>query len=106
MSRRATSKWLCFIASMPRSKSTTSGCLESIFARGLVTFLLVQAVVIARIATRAMMGNLDDIKTSVFRLNPGFKGFKVSPHFETLKDWNFKNVTLDFQKRRVERRLQ
>src|SRR5438132_1571308 len=54
MSRREMSKWLCFIASMPRSNSTLSGCLESTLARGLLTFLLVQAVVSASVAARAI----------------------------------------------------
>ena len=40
---RATSKRLCFMASMARSNRTLSGCLEPTFASGLLTFLLVQA---------------------------------------------------------------
>src|SRR5215472_10698110 len=41
---RATSKRLCFNASMARSNRTLSGCLEPTLASGLLTFLLVQAV--------------------------------------------------------------
>src|SRR6185503_16270000 len=59
---RATSKRLCFIASMPRSKSTLSGCLESTFARGLLTFLLVQAVVSANVRPSAITGVRKDMK--------------------------------------------
>src|SRR5712691_12820140 len=40
---RATSKRLCFIASIDRSNSTLSGCFDPKFANGLLTFLLVQA---------------------------------------------------------------
>src|SRR5207237_6205107 len=59
MSRRAMSKRLCFIASMPRSNKTLSGCLESTLASGLSTFLLVQAVVIASVAARAITEDRD-----------------------------------------------
>src|ERR1700761_9097698 len=47
---RATSYLPCFIASMARSNSTLSGCLESTFAIGLVTFLLMQPVAASRAA--------------------------------------------------------
>src|SRR5207302_9264748 len=53
------SKRLCFIASMPRSNKTLSGCLESTLASGLSTFLLVQAVVIASVAARAITEDRD-----------------------------------------------
>src|SRR6266496_6007075 len=49
---------------MPRSKRTLSGCLESTLASGLLTFLLVQAVVSASIAARAITGVRRDMKTS------------------------------------------
>src|SRR5579862_9883135 len=39
---RATSKRLCFIASIDRSNSTLSGCFEPTFARGFADFLFVQ----------------------------------------------------------------
>src|SRR5207248_1316270 len=42
---RATSKRLCFIASIDRSNKTLSGCLDPIFASGLTDFLLVQPTV-------------------------------------------------------------
>src|SRR5882757_2890683 len=42
---RATSKRLCFIASIDRSNNTLSGCLDPTFASGLTDFLLVQATV-------------------------------------------------------------
>ena len=64
MSRRAMSKWLCFIASMPRSNRTLSGCLESTLANGLLTFLLVHAVVSASVAARAITVIRKDMKTS------------------------------------------
>src|SRR6267143_1586965 len=43
---RATSKRLCFMASMALSKRTLSGCLEPTLDSGLTDFLFVQAVVI------------------------------------------------------------
>src|SRR5258707_14181530 len=55
---RATSKRLCFMASMALSKRTLSGCLEPTFDRGLTDFLLVQAAgidgSIAKNATKAI----------------------------------------------------
>src|SRR5271169_6273277 len=42
---RATSKRLCFIASMALSNNTLSGCFEPTLARGLTDFLLVHAAV-------------------------------------------------------------
>ena len=44
---RATSKRLCFIASMALSNSTLSGCLDPTLASGLTDFLLVQPTVSA-----------------------------------------------------------
>src|ERR1700731_65304 len=44
---RATSKRLCFIASMALSNRTLSGCLELTLARGFLDFLLVQADVMS-----------------------------------------------------------
>src|ERR1700739_3489663 len=44
---RATSKRLCFIASMALSNRTLSGCLEATLARGFLDFLLVQAAVMS-----------------------------------------------------------
>src|SRR5690348_16658079 len=66
MSRRATSKRLCFIASMPRSNRILSGCLESTFASGLLTFLLVQAVVNANMAASAIARLRKFMQTSKF----------------------------------------
>ena len=40
---RATSKRLCFIASMALSNRTLSGCFEPTLARGLTDFLFVHA---------------------------------------------------------------
>src|SRR5437879_11238637 len=54
---------------MPRSNNTLSGCLESTFASGLSTFLLVHAVVSASVPTRTITGMRKDMKTSVNR-NP------------------------------------
>src|ERR1700691_4823480 len=42
---RATSKRLCFMASMALSNRTLSGCLVSTLASGFFAFLLVQAAV-------------------------------------------------------------
>src|SRR5258706_1533930 len=50
---------------MPRSKRTLSGCLESTFASGLLTFLLVQAVVIASVAANAITLIRRDMNTSI-----------------------------------------
>src|SRR6266849_7085457 len=65
---RATSKRLCFIASMDRSNSTLSGCFDPTLASGLTDFLLVQATVIAsnRLSTGISELRRDrcDIKTS------------------------------------------
>src|ERR1700691_1759906 len=44
---RATSKRLCFIASMALSNNTLSGCFDPTLARGLTDFLLLQATVAA-----------------------------------------------------------
>src|SRR5580692_7410247 len=60
---RATSKRLCFMASMARSNRTLSGCFESTFAIGLVTFLFVpQAKVKASTLKRRITGIRRDIK--------------------------------------------
>src|SRR5215468_1362381 len=61
---RATSKRLCFIASMARSNSTLSGCLEPTLASGLLTFLLVQPMLSASAPSRTIVGKLRDIRTS------------------------------------------
>src|SRR5215468_4551865 len=61
---RATSKRLCFIASMARSNRTLSGCLEPTFASGLLTFLLVQPTLSASAPSRTIVGKLRDIRTS------------------------------------------
>src|SRR4029077_15305803 len=62
---RATSKRLCFMASMARSNRTLSGCLEPTFASGLLTFLLVQAAVRASSApSRATHETRRRIETS------------------------------------------
>src|SRR5579872_4096783 len=52
---RATSKRLCFMASMALSKRTLSGCLEPTLARGLTDFLLEQAAVSSSNAARNAM---------------------------------------------------
>src|SRR5215472_14646672 len=62
---RATSKRLCFMASMARSKRTLSGCFEPTLARGLLTFLFVQAAVKARnTPNKAITGVRRIIETS------------------------------------------
>src|SRR3981081_2745861 len=60
---RATSKRLCFMASMALSKRTLSGCFEPTFDSGLTDFLFVQAAVInSSIAKNATNGIRRDIK--------------------------------------------
>src|SRR5580700_1458780 len=62
---RATSKRLCFIASMALSNSTLSGCFVPTLANGLTDFLLVQPTVSAsKMASAAINENRRDIKTS------------------------------------------
>src|SRR6266513_4611118 len=62
---RATSKRLCFIASMARSNRTLSGCLDPTLASGLLTFLLVQAAQVTSSAPNRMMtGTRRCIRTS------------------------------------------
>ena len=52
---RATSKRLCFMASIARSKRTLSGCLDPTFDSGLLTFLLLHATVMANNNPRTTM---------------------------------------------------
>src|SRR4029077_19334666 len=59
---RATSKRLCFMASMARSNRTLSGCFEPTFASGLLTFLLVQPTANASTPSRRMTGIRRDIE--------------------------------------------
>src|ERR1700723_812571 len=60
---RATSKRLCFIASMALSTKTLSGCFEPTLARGLTAFLLEQAAVMIRsVANSAMRETRRDIR--------------------------------------------
>src|ERR1700733_297893 len=60
---RATSKRLCFIASMALSNSTLSGCFDPTLANGLTAFLLVQPTVSAsRMASPAINENRRDIR--------------------------------------------
>src|ERR1700752_1628640 len=61
---RATSKRLCFMASMARSNRTLSGCFEPTFARGLLTFLFVQAAQKSSAPRRITTEIRRDIKTS------------------------------------------
>src|SRR5271165_176716 len=64
---RATSKRLCFMASMERSNRTLSGCLEPTLASGLLTFLLVQAAVKASkraSSARTEIRRIEDLKES------------------------------------------
>src|SRR5205823_681847 len=57
----ATSKRLCFMASIARSNKTLSGCLEPTFASGLVTFLFVQPTARASMHSRITTGIRRDI---------------------------------------------
>src|SRR5579885_509274 len=61
---RATSKRLCFSASMARSNNTLSGCLEPTLERGLLTFLLVQATLQSSAPSRTTTETKRDIRTS------------------------------------------
>src|SRR6476619_3817712 len=74
---RATSKRLCFIASMARSKRTLSGCLEPTLANGLLTFLLVQPMLNASAPSKTIVGKLRDIRTSLFGSEPGCCGMHL-----------------------------
>src|SRR5271157_1568617 len=64
---RATSKRLCFMASMARSKSTLSGCFDPTLARGLTDFLLVQATVKASSKAR---NKTKELRRTIQHLNP------------------------------------
>src|SRR5271165_5613184 len=88
---RATSKRLCFIASMALSNKTLSGCFEPTLARGLTLFLFVQATLSAsNRATAAINENRRDIRPQMkFQL-------------PTANCWRY----LDFQQRSFSRRLQ
>src|SRR5215831_4734450 len=61
---RATSNRLCFMASMARSNNTLSGCLEPTSAKGLLTFLFVQALARARTPSRSRIGKRRIMRTS------------------------------------------
>src|SRR6266851_5549993 len=66
---RATSKRLCFMASMALSKRTLSGCLEATLDSGLTDFLFVQAAVInSSIPKNATNGIRCDIKPQEFSI--------------------------------------
>src|SRR6266851_947107 len=73
---RATSKRLCFIASMALSNSTLSGCLEPTLAKGLTDFLLVQAAVTSSnmptTATKELRRNIRPRDVYVGRAKLGF----------------------------------
>src|SRR5437868_14261128 len=62
---RATSKRLCFIASIARSNKTLSGYLDPTLASGLLTFLLVQATVKARVASNMHTAILRSIRAQM-----------------------------------------
>src|SRR5258708_6935293 len=100
---RATSKRLCFIASIARSNKTLSGCFDPTLAKGLTDFLLVQATVIA--SNRPSTGMIElrrDIRTSKWLMwgqppsavHRAKLGFFIWP------------PPLDLQQRRFRRRLQ
>src|SRR5712692_6405994 len=88
---RATSKRLCFIASIDRSNKTLSGCLDPIFASGLTDFLLVQATVnSSRVAvhviveTRRSIEYLEDLEILMWgqppsAVRPGEARLVVAP---------------------------
>src|SRR2546429_9923865 len=109
---RATSKRLCFIASIARSNNTLSGCFDPTFARGLTDFLLVQATVTA--STRPSTGMMDlrrdkpDIRPSrCFREFYSYvrtAALGCPPRVARLL--SVMPPSLNFQQRRFRRRLQ
>src|SRR5271163_3090526 len=66
---RATSKRLCFMASIARSKSTLSGCFDPTLASGLTDFLLVHATVKA--SSKARNKTKEFLRT-IPHLNPDY----------------------------------
>src|SRR5947207_6404862 len=100
------SKRLCFIASMPRSNRTLSGCLESTLASGLSTFLFVHAVVSASVAARAI--------TEVRRDSMDTSGLVISDRLSVIRThcmgWSpitgNRPLLLHFLQRCFQRRLQ
>src|SRR5208283_2240911 len=63
---RATSKRLCFMASMARSNSTLSGCFDPMLASGFTDFLFVHATVNASSnarSTKIELRRIKDLKT-------------------------------------------
>src|SRR5271156_1326798 len=69
---RATSKRLCFIASMALSNRTLSGCFDPTPAKGLTDFLLVQPTVSASTTPRTAIDEIrDDIKPSRYTCRAG-----------------------------------
>src|SRR5271166_4285522 len=88
---RATSKRLCFIASMALSNKTLSGCFVPTLANGFTDFLFVHAAVIISTTPRVAMNELRlNIKPRICfvlgqppptgsRLSAAFDGLKPSP---------------------------
>src|ERR1700694_3046672 len=75
---RATSKRLCFMASMALSKRTLSGCLELTLDSGLIDFLFVEAAVINNsIPKNASNGFRRDINPQLRIFNRQFPIFDV-----------------------------
>src|ERR1700734_3767428 len=110
---RATSKRLCFMASMALSNSTLSGCFDPTFASGLTAFLLVQATVnISSTPETATSEIRRDIKTSIFlRGDSIFEMWgQPPPRARRAKLGTFhltaESAVLDFQKSRFRRSFQ
>src|SRR2546427_7180766 len=82
---RATSKRLCFIASIARSNKTLSGCLDPTLASGLLTFLLVQATVKARVAS--------NMNTAIRRsIRPRMCSFQRPPQPAKRRHYSFEGL--------------
>src|ERR1700730_5620855 len=91
---RATSKRLCFMASMARSNRTLSGCLDPTFDSGLLTFLLVQPTANASTPNRRMTGirrDIEDLGKTVVSLQSSTRKPKDLP---TTED---RRLTTDFR---------
>src|ERR1700732_5510269 len=82
---RATSKRLCFMASMARSNRPLSGCLDPTFDSGLLTFLLVQPTANASTPNRRMTGirrDIEDLGETVVSLQSSTRKPKDLPTTE------------------------
>src|ERR1700734_3652992 len=100
---RATSKRLCFIASMALSNSTLSGCFDPTLASGLTDFLLVQPTVSAsNTASAAINENRRDIRPRNGDDYVGAAALGCPPERSSA----FFLPPLDFQQHRFRRRLQ